>query len=233
MEKSRLKIGHEENIPRKDEENIFHEEKDMGREKIVKYTRRAVEWGIGILSLFLFAKGMYSEALKNGFAFIAPKVAILLTIAVSVYSWRIAICNSFLSRKEEHLFYHKTILGIVIGVFGAISGNPWLLFFLTSRSLNAYLFVLMFFTHLALWGSIFFIESPAIHQIISTYPTIATLVVNVEEILSEKGMHCTYQKSRKYLLSISITFISFCIIGMCLSPHIQSIPSMRLKIFTG
>lgn len=191
--------------------------------KFSKYTKIFVKWGLLLFCLFLFGRGIYIDALKHGVLFIIPKIAIVFTVVFSAYSWKMVICKSFLLQKKEHLFYHTTILGIVIGLFGAVSGNPWFLFFLTSRSLNGYLSVLVFFMHLALWGSISFIENPSIQKVISAYPTIASLIVTLEETFTEKDAQCTYKTSRKYLLNLSIVFVSFCIIGLGSSSHISSI----------
>lgn len=229
MKEPHFKIGQENNKSKKNIIDSSTIQRHRLAYKIAKYIRIFVEWGLGMFSLFLFARGIYTDAQKNGIGFIANKIAILLTVGFSVYSWKTAICRSFLSQREEHFFYYKTILAIVIGIFGAIAGNPWLLFFLTSRSLNTHLFVLILFIHLALWGSVFFIENTFIQKAISMYPTIATLIVNIEEIFSVKTMQCTYQQSRKYLLSLSITFFSFCIIGFYFSPHIQDTPYILFK----
>ncbi|KAI5193002.1 hypothetical protein NEMIN01_2346 [Nematocida minor] len=228
-DKQHSEIAQENSRAEKNLGVLYQDREIKTRHKIARCLRRGIEWGLGVFSCLLFIKGLYSDALKNGAGSVLPKIVILSAVGVSIYSWKKAISSSALSRKEEHLFYHKTVLGIIIGLFGAISGNPWLLFVLTSRSLNTHLFVFMLFTHIVIGGSVFFINNAAIRQIISMYPTIATTIVNFEEILSEKGMHCTYQKSRKYLLGLSITFVSFCIIGFCFSPYVADVHRLSLQ----
>ncbi|EHY66933.1 hypothetical protein NERG_00573 [Nematocida ausubeli] len=185
------------------------------------FVRIGIEWLLGACSCLFLLMGLHRDITKDGLVSVVPKVVIFFSVCVSMYSWRQAILNSLLSRKEEHLFFHKTTIAIIIGLFGAISGNPWFLFFLTSRSLSMHMFVLMFFTHSIIWGSTFFMESALIKQVIFLYPIIAAAIVNLEEILSDKGMHCAYRKSKKYLLGLSMTFVSFCIIGFIFSPHAE------------
>lgn len=224
MEKQLSEIGHT-----KDMEQKSRKTKTMSTvtkaQSSAAYFRKVTEWALGVFSCFLLLKGIHREISAEGVLSMLPKMIILFTVGISMYNWRKAILGSFLSRKEEHLFYHKTVIGIIIGLFGAISGNPWLLFFLTSRSLNTKMFMLMLVTHSVMWGSTCFIQNQAIKQIISVYPTIATVIVNVEEILSNKGMHCTYEKSRRYLLGLSLAFITFCFVVLVffLDPEIMRI----------
>ncbi|KAH9386418.1 uncharacterized protein NEMAJ01_1314 [Nematocida major] len=197
--------------------------------RLAAIARSCVEWGLGVGALFLFLTGVHREISKNGALSIFPKAVILATVGISVYNWRGAIFDSVLSRREEHLFYHKTVIAIIIGLFGALSGNPWLLFFLTARSLNLEMFAFMLLTHMLIWGSTCFIESAAINQAISTYPTLATTVVNMEEILSDKGMHCAYDRSKKYLLGLSVVYISLCILGFVFYPHAEVVRLLVLN----
>ncbi|OAG33125.1 hypothetical protein NEIG_02308 [Nematocida sp. ERTm5] len=190
-------------------------------QKIAICIRKGIEWAMGIGSCLLVIKSLHRDITVYGAVSIVPKIIVFTTVCISMYSWRRAILHSLLSRKEEHLFYHKTAIAIIIGLFGAVSGNPWFLFFLTSRSLNIHMFVLSLFIHSVIWGSTFFIHSSAIKQIIFLYPTIAAGIVNIEEILSDKGMHCTYQQSKKYLLGLSMIFVSFCLLGFIFSPHAE------------